>query len=208
MLGQVAAALCCLAMALELHGVGEAQHVERARLLSKAVELNFAGKDGPEEHPNGDAAKLTFACKDASEDFNMIYRPDVIGKQLGLTTEQFADVLCGNAVTLVGGDQLLLKSGTLTTLENAHNIAGKMYSVSPVVKVAVKGEDEDGKDWPKLVKGLMVLSKADPVASCTTEENGEHVVAGCGELNVEVCLKGVRGDDAQCDFAESDPVMS
>ena len=84
----------------------------------------------------------------------------------------------------------------------------KMYSVSPVVKVAVKGEDEDGKDWPKLVKGLMVLSKADPVAGCTTEENGEHFVAGCGELNLEVCLKGVRGDDAQCDFAESDPGMS
>jgi hypothetical protein len=24
---------------------------------------------------------------------------------------------------------------------------------------------------------------------CTTEESGEHVIAGCGELHVEICLK-------------------
>ena len=53
-----------------------------------------------------------------------------------------------------------------------------------------------------------MLSKADPASGCTIEENGEHFVAGCGELNLVVCLKGVRGDDAQCDFAESDPGMS
>merc|ERR1719424_1983167 len=42
---------------------------------------------------------------------------------MGRTTEQIPDVPCGNTVALVGVDQYLLKSGTLTTFEDAHNIA-------------------------------------------------------------------------------------
>merc|ERR1719310_200303 len=106
---------------------------------------------------------------------------------MGRTTEQIADVPCGNTVALVGVDQFILKPGTLTTLDNAHNIADMKYSVSPVVKVAVKVKD--GKELPKLVEGLKKLSKSDPLVVCTTEESGEHVIAGCGELHVEICLK-------------------
>merc|ERR550514_685624 len=42
---------------------------------------------------------------------------------MGRVTEQIADVPCGNTVALVGVDQYILKTGTLTTLEDAHNIA-------------------------------------------------------------------------------------
>merc|ERR1719266_2946243 len=125
---------------------------------------------------------------------------------MGRTTEQIADVPCGNTVALVGVDQYLLKSGTITTLDSAHNIADMKYSVSPVVKVAVK--PKDGKDLPKLVEGLKKLSKSDPLVVCTTEESGEHVIAGCGELHVEICLKDLREEYAQCDFSISDPVVS
>merc|ERR1719503_437505 len=41
---------------------------------------------------------------------------------MGRTVEQIADVPCGNTVALVGVDQYILKSGTLTTIEDAHNI--------------------------------------------------------------------------------------
>merc|ERR1712226_1305672 len=125
---------------------------------------------------------------------------------MGRTVEQIADVPCGNTVALVGIDQYLLKSGTITSLEDAHNIADMKYSVSPVVKVAVKVKD--GKELPKLVDGLKKLSKSDPLVVCTTEESGEHVIAGCGELHVEICLKDLRDEYAQCDFIVSDPVVS
>merc|ERR1712117_700882 len=125
---------------------------------------------------------------------------------MGRTVEQIQDVPCGNTVALVGIDQFLLKSGTLTTLEDAHNIADMKYSVSPVVKVAVKVKD--GKELPKLVDGLKKLSKSDPLVVCTTEESGEHVIAGCGELHVEICLKDLREEYAQCEFIVSDPVVS
>merc|ERR1711988_646851 len=125
---------------------------------------------------------------------------------MGRTVEQIQDVPCGNTVALVGVDQFILKSGTLTTLESAHNIAAMKYSVSPVVKVAVK--PKDGKDLPKLVEGLKKLSKSDPLVVCTSEESGEQVIAGCGELHVEICLKDLRDEYAQCDFIMSDPVVS
>merc|ERR1719409_2036787 len=125
---------------------------------------------------------------------------------MGRTTEQIADVPCGNTVALVGVDQYILKSGTITTIEDAHNIADMKYSVSPVVKVAVK--PKDGKDLPKLVEGLKKLSKSDPLVVCSTEESGEHIIAGCGELHVEICLKDLREEYAQCDFIMGDPVVS
>jgi len=125
---------------------------------------------------------------------------------MGRTVEQIADVPCGNTVALVGVDQFILKAGTLTTIDSAHNIVAMKYSVSPVVKVAVK--PKDGKDLPKLVDGLKKLSKSDPLVVCSTEESGEHIIAGCGELHVEICLKDLREEYAQCDFIMSDPVVS
>jgi len=125
---------------------------------------------------------------------------------MGRSVEQIQDVPCGNTVGLVGVDQFILKSGTLSTIETAHNIAPMKYSVAPVVKVAVK--PKDGKDLPKLVEGLKRLSKSDPLVVCTIEESGEHVIAGCGELHVEICLKDLRDDYAQCDFVQTDPIVS
>merc|ERR1711976_1123328 len=98
------------------------------------------------------------------------------------------------------------KTGTITDIEDAHNIADMKYSVSPVVKVAVK--TKDGKDLPKLVEGMKKLSKSDPLVVCTTEESGEHVIAGCGELHVEICLKDLKEEYAQCELIISDPVVS
>merc|ERR1719194_269769 len=120
---------------------------------------------------------------------------------MGRSTEQIADVPCGNTVALVGIDQYILKSGTLTTLEDAHNITAMKYSVSPVVRVSVKCKD--GKDLPKLVEGLKRLSKSDPLVVCTTEEKtGESIIACAGELHLEICLK-----DLQEDFMNGAPIV-
>jgi elongation factor 2 len=60
------------------------------------------------------------------------------------------------------------------------------YSVSPVVRVAVR--PKIAGDLPKLVEGLKKLSKSDPLVICEATESGEHIIAGCGELHVEICL--------------------
>ena len=50
---------------------------------------------------------------------------------MGRYVEQLQDCPCGNIVGLVGVDSYLLKSGTITTHEEAHNIVTMKYSVSP-----------------------------------------------------------------------------
>ncbi len=125
---------------------------------------------------------------------------------MGGKVETVPDVPCGNTVALVGVDQYLMKQGTLSTSEVAHNIRVMKYSVSPVVRVAV--EPVSAGDLPKLVEGIKRLSKSDPLVVCSSEDSGEHVIAGCGELHVEICLKDLEEEYAKCPLKKSDPVVS
>lgn len=68
------------------------------------------------------------------------------------------------------------------------------FSVSPVVRVAV--EAKNPADLPKLVEGLKRLAKSDPMVQCIIEESGEHIIAGAGELHLEICLKDLEEDHA------------
>jgi elongation factor 2 len=106
---------------------------------------------------------------------------------MGRYIEPIEDCPAGNICGLVGIDQFLLKSGTLTTSETAHNMRVMRFSVSPVVQVAV--EVKNAADLPKLVEGLKRLSKSDPCVQAWISETGEHIVAGAGELHLEICLK-------------------
>jgi len=120
--------------------------------------------------------------------------------------EAVPDVPCGNTVGLVGVDQYLTKQGTISDHEAAHNIRVMKFSVSPVVRVAV--EVKNASDLPKLVEGLRKLSKSDPLVVCSTEESGEHIIAGCGELHVEICLKDLEEEFAKCPLKKGNPVVS
>jgi elongation factor 2 len=124
---------------------------------------------------------------------------------MGGKVEAVPDIPCGNTCALVGVDQYLVKQGTITTYEDAHCIRVMKYSVSPVVRVAV--EVKSAGDLPKLVEGLRKLSKSDPLVQVTTEESGEHVIAGCGELHIEICLKDLEEDFAKCPIKKGDPVV-
>jgi len=124
---------------------------------------------------------------------------------MGRYVEPIEDCPAGNIVGLVGVDQFLLKSGTLTTSETAHNMKVMKFSVSPVVRVAV--EVKNAADLPKLVEGLKRLSKSDPCVQAWISETGEHIVAGAGELHLEICLKDLEEDHAGVPLKKSDPVV-
>ncbi|KAG9325872.1 hypothetical protein KVV02_006866 [Mortierella alpina] len=124
---------------------------------------------------------------------------------MGRYVEPIEDCPAGNIVGLVGIDQFLLKSGTITTSDAAHNLKVMKFSVSPVVQIAV--ECKNAADLPKLVEGLKRLSKSDPCVLCFTSDNGEHIVAGSGELHLEICLKDLEEDHAQIPIRKSDPVV-
>ena len=124
---------------------------------------------------------------------------------MGRTVEPIEDLPAGNIVGLVGIDQFLLKSGTLTTSDTAHNLKVMKFSVSPVVQASV--EVKNANDLPKLVEGLKRLSKSDPCVITSINESGEHIVAAAGELHLEICLKDLEEDHAGVPLKVSDPVV-
>ncbi|KAG1683494.1 Elongation factor 2 [Nymphon striatum] len=125
---------------------------------------------------------------------------------MGRYTEAIEDVPCGNICGLVGVDQFLVKTGTISTFKEAHNMKVMKFSVSPVVRVAV--EPMNPADLPKLVEGMKRLAKSDPMVQCSNEESGEHIIAGAGELHLEICLKDLEEDHACIPLKKSDPVVS
>merc|ERR1711909_91597 len=125
---------------------------------------------------------------------------------MGRFVEAIEDVPAGNICGLVGIDQFLVKTGTITTFKDAHNMKVMKFSVSPVVRVAV--EPKNPADLPKLVEGLKRLAKSDPMVQCIIEESGEHIIAGAGELHLEICLKDLEEDHACIPLKKSDPVVS
>ena len=128
---------------------------------------------------------------------------------MGRRQDAIDNVPCGNTVAMVGLDAFIQKNATITGEKDvdAHTIKAMKFSVSPVVRVAV--ECKNSQDLPKLVEGLKRLSKSDPMVQCQIEETGEHIVAGAGELHLEICLKDLQEDFmGGAEIRISDPVVS
>ena len=123
---------------------------------------------------------------------------------MGRKAEDVVDVPCGNTCALVGVDEAILKQGTISTSAQAHTIRSMKYSVSPVVRVAVNAKNP--ADLPKLVSGLIKMSKADPLVQVINTET-EHIICGSGELHLEICLKDLVEDYAKVEITKSDPVV-
>lgn len=98
---------------------------------------------------------------------------------MGRYVEPIEDVPCGNIVGLVGVDQFLVKTGTITTFEHAHNMRVMKFSVSPVVRVAV--EAKNPADLPKLVEGLKRLAKSDPMVQVSGQDGSRGAASSPGE---------------------------
>lgn len=127
---------------------------------------------------------------------------------MGARVEQIDDVPCGNTVGLVGVDQYIIKTGTITTIDDCYPIRPMKFSVSPVVRVAIACKN--AKDLPKLQEGMKRLEKSDPCVLCIMdEETGENIIAGVGELHLEICLKDLREDfcNNAVDIVVSEPVV-
>lgn len=127
---------------------------------------------------------------------------------MGRYQEPVEDMPCGNVCGLVGVDKYIVKSATVCSdNEKPYPLKDMKYSVSPVVRVAV--EAKNAADLPKLVEGLKRLSKSDPLVICSIEESGEHIVAGAGELHLEICLKDLQEDFMNgAPLKISEPVVS
>lgn len=125
---------------------------------------------------------------------------------MGRTFKEVSNCPAGNIIGLIGIDQALKKTGTISTYENAFNIRSMKFSVSPVVKYAVKPKNPI--DLPKLKEGLMRLAKSDPLCVVNCMDNGELTVAGAGELHLEICLQDLRDEYANVEIVVDEPMVN
>jgi len=43
---------------------------------------------------------------------------------------------------------------------------------------------------------------------CYTEETGQHIIAGCGELHIEICLHDLQKEYANCEIRQTEPIVT
>ena len=123
---------------------------------------------------------------------------------MGRKTEDVLDVPCGNTCALVGIDSCLVKQGTISDHSQSCIIRSMKYSVSPVVRIAIAPKNP--ADLPKLIEGMKRMAKSDPLVQIFTGEN-ENIIAGCGELHLEICINDLCNEYTNIEITKSDPVV-
>lgn len=124
---------------------------------------------------------------------------------VGARIEAVDSIQCGNTVALVGVDKYMVKSGTLTTCPERYPIKTMKFTVSPIVRVAVAPKNM--ADLPKFKEGIIRLSKSDPCLKVELDEEGCYIVAGAGELHVEIAINDLKGFLGSVEVQVSKPVV-
>lgn len=109
---------------------------------------------------------------------------------IGAKIETQDEVVAGNIVAIQGIDNVMTKSGTVTSLDVCHPIKTIKFTVSPVVQVSIKPKNPS--ELQKLVDGMKRLEKSDPVIKTVTIEAKEMLICATGDLHLELSIDDLR----------------
>ncbi|KAM9958618.1 hypothetical protein ACTFIW_012207 [Dictyostelium discoideum] len=123
------------------------------------------------------------------------------GETLGPTINNCA---CGNIISILGLENYIVKTGTITDSDLAHNILSFKYSNTSVVSVAI--QPIQPLDLPKLIEALKRLVKIDSTAYFTNEETGELLLSGSDENHLESLVGELRNSIEK--IKVSQPIVS
>ena len=125
---------------------------------------------------------------------------------MGQSLESVDCVPAGNICGISGLGGAVLKTATLASTRACRPLA-PLWSLNnrPIVRVAVEPRNPD--DMGRLVAGLRMLNRADPMCQTLTQETGEHVVVASGELHLERCIHDLREVYAKVDLNVSEPIV-
>lgn len=122
---------------------------------------------------------------------------------MGSGRKQLKDIPAGNIAALTGlGDAFSGETVAETEMPPFEKI--KHYA-EPVVTKSI--EAKDPKKLPELIKALREVSKEDPTIQVEiNEETGEHLIAGMGELHLEVIERMIK-EDKKVKVQTSQPIV-
>ena len=116
----------------------------------------------------------------------------------------------GNCVLLEGVDGAINKPATIVGMSPVHSDAAVFaplrFDTQATVKLAV--EPLNPSELPKLLHGLRCVSKSYPLVSSRVEESGEHVVFGCGEMDLDCVMHDLREMYGGVEIKVADPVVA
>jgi len=131
-------------------------------------------------------------------------RTQQVGVYFGPERVNTDRVPAGNIVAITGarnavaGETICDKDRKIEAFEGLEHIS------EPVVTVAV--EAKNTKDLPKLIEVLRQVGKEDPTVKMQiNEETGEHLVAGMGELHLEIIT--YRINEKGVEIETSEPIV-
>jgi elongation factor G len=102
--------------------------------------------------------------------------------------EEIGEAEAGDIVAVLGTDS---SSGDTYASAPRYCTLERMYLPEPVMKMAIRAADRDGAD--RLSKALQRFRREDPTLRVTSdEETGETLLAGMGELHLDVCVERIR----------------
>jgi len=114
-----------------------------------------------------------------------------VGIYMGPAREEVEAIPAGNIVAVSGLKDAIV--GSTVSSEPMEPFEAIRHVSEPVVTVAV--EAKNMKDLPKLIEVLRQIAKEDPTLIVTiNEETGEHLLAGMGELHLEVIGHKIERD--------------
>ncbi|MBN1591438.1 MAG: elongation factor G, partial [Pirellulales bacterium] len=118
-------------------------------------------------------------------------RKDRFSRLVRMHADQREDVdraTAGDIVAVLGVD---CASGDTYASENAYCTLQQMFVPEPVIKMAIRATARDGAD--RLSKALYRFRREDPTLRISSdEETGETLMAGMGELHLEVYVERIR----------------
>ncbi len=102
--------------------------------------------------------------------------------------EEIDSAEAGDIVAIMGVDAA---SGDTYSSEHKYCSLENMFVPEPVIKMAITATSRETTD--KLAKALQRFSREDPTFRITTdEETGETLIAGMGELHLEIYVERIR----------------
>lgn len=126
-----------------------------------------------------------------------IVPPSTLGLYLcfGPSIKSVPYMPAGNIVGIIGLDQQVLKTGTLSSTLFCPPMRPISFQAKPILRVAV--EPTRHQDLAALETGLKALYQYDPVVEVAVEATGEFTISCLGELHLELCLKALSENFAK-----------
>ncbi len=127
-----------------------------------------------------------------------------VGVFMGPERVDVEKIPAGNIAAVTGLKSAIVGS-TATSLRDMYPFETIKHASEPVVTVAV--EAKHMRDLPKLIEVLRQVSKEDPTLQVKIdEETGEHLLAGMGELHLEVIGHRIERDKG-VEITASEPIV-